>query len=101
MRVIDELRPLTAGQLLCIRREVCADTQDELERGALCNARVLAACCFCGGENVFSDAEKVLGELTFREMEELLRRWKNGERVSLAAVNPHFDEARFACLQER
>jgi len=101
MRAIDELRPLTAGRLLSIRRDVCAETEDELERGALCNARVLAACCFRDGESVFSDAREVLEALTFREMEDLLRRWKDGERLRPAPVNPCFDEARFSRLRER
>lgn len=98
MRPVDELRPLTAGRLLAIRREVCAGTEDELERGALCNARVLAECCLWGGEPAFPDAGAVLDELTFPEMEELLRRWR--ERKMPAAVNPSFDEARFARLRE-
>ena len=98
MRPVDELRPLSAGRLLAIRREVCAGTEDALERGALCNARVLAECCFYGGEPAFADAGAVLDALTFPEMEELLRRWR--ERKPPAAVNPQFDEARFAQLRE-
>lgn len=98
MRPVDELRPLTAGRLLAIRREVCAGAEDELERGALCNARVLAECCRCGGKPAFSDAGAVLAELTFAEMEELLRRWR--ERKMPAVVNPRFDESRFVRLRE-
>ena len=101
MKTVDEIRPLTAGCLLSIRREVCTDTEDELERGALCNARVLASCCFCDGEPVFANAQEVLEALTFREMEDLLRRWKDGEQVRTITVNPCFDEARYAHLRER
>lgn len=101
MNTIEELRPLTALRLLTIRQEVCAQTEDELERGALCNAQVLAECCFCGGQPAFRDSREVLEQLTFGEMEGLLRHWKDGKNVKPAAVNPQFNEARFTCLRER
>ena len=74
MSGMDELRPLTAGRLLAIRRTVRAAGGDALEEAALCNARVLAESCFRDGEPAFADAEAVLAALTFPEMETLLER---------------------------
>ena len=50
MREIDELRPLTAGRLLALWREVREAAEDPLERTVLCNARIAAACCFFRGD---------------------------------------------------
>ena len=63
MREVEELRPLTAGRLLRIRREAERGGWDEAERGLRCNAQVLAESCFTGGEAVFADGEAVLEEL--------------------------------------
>ena len=52
MRDIDELRPLTAGRLLELWRESREASEDGLERTVICNARVLAACCYFQGEPV-------------------------------------------------
>ena len=54
---VEELRPLTAGRLLTIRREVRSQTEDELEQALLCNAWVLAESCFYRGEPAFGSSE--------------------------------------------
>jgi hypothetical protein len=96
-----ELRPLRAGRLLEIRRAVRAQTEDGAERAALCNAQVLAEACFSGEEAAFPNGEAVLAELTFGEMESLLRRLGGGEETPRpGAVNPRFDPARFHALRE-
>ncbi len=105
---LDELRPLTAGRLLSIRREVRQVTEDEPEQALLCNARVLAECCYQAGQRVFSDGGEVLDALTCREMEALLSALAAGEsRAGLpgtgggaSSVNPGFDNARFRRLRE-
>lgn len=104
---IDELRPLTAGRLLAIRRAARGETEDELERALLCNAQVLAECCFCREEPVFRDGGQVLDAMTCREMEELLSvlaagRGSAGAAASAApaSVNPNFDGQRFRQLRE-
>ena len=66
----------------------------------LCNARVLAECCFCQGEPVFASGEEVLERLTAREMETLLRPLAEGCAPVAAEANPAFDSARFRRLQE-
>lgn len=95
--VIDEMRPLTAGRLLTIRREVCAGTQDELEMAALCNARVLAESCYADGKPVFTNEQAVLEAMTFQEMEVLLEQLagRGGRAAPPPAANPQFHEARF------
>jgi len=101
---IDELRPVSAGRLLTIRRAVWDAETDELVRSARCNARVLAECCFWGGIPVFADEDAVLNALTFREMEMLLRQLAGAGTAAgstaPSAVNPNFDAARFARLRE-
>lgn len=99
MTGIDTLRPLSAGRLLAIRREVAEREPDEIVRGLLCNAEVLAECCFSGEERTFCDASAVLGVLTVREMEDTLRRL-SGESTLPTQSNPAFDEARFCALRE-
>ena len=74
MREIDQLRPLTAGRLLSLWQACREETEDPLERALLCNAGILAACCFFRGEPVFRDRQAVLEGLTGRQMETLLRR---------------------------
>ncbi len=98
MTGMDTLRPLTAGRLLGIRREVAEREPDEVVRGLLCNASVLAECCFSGEERVFSDASAVLAALTVREMEDILRRLSGGSTLPTQS-NPAFDEARFCALR--
>lgn len=99
MTRVETMRPLPAGRLLAIRRDVTVGESDEAVRGLLCNARVLSECCFSEGEPVFADAEAVLSALTVREMEALLRRL-SGEAAPLSGTNPQFDEARFCALQK-
>ena len=100
MRELDELRQLTALRLLTIWRE-CGETAEEpMERALLCNARVLAECCFCQGEPVFLSGEEVLERLTAREMETLLRQLADGGAPGTAGENPAFDPARFQRLRE-
>ena len=98
MREVDELRPLTAGRLLAIWRESGREAEDPLERSLLSNARVLAECCWAGGELAFPDSGAVLEELTAREMESLLELL--GGKSEAAQLNPAFDPARFQALRE-
>lgn len=99
MRNMDELRPLTAGQLLELWRESREATEDGLERTLLCNARVLAACCFFQGEPVYGDGMEVLSDLTGRQMEILLLRLaEGGAAAPPETVNPAFDRERFEAL---
>ena len=97
---IDELRPLTAGRLLELWQACRERTADPLERTLLCNARILAECCFCRGEPAFSDERAVLGGLTGRQMTELLGRLVNMETPREETVNPAFDWERFRALEE-
>ena len=98
MRDIDELRPLTAGRLLELWRESREASEDGLERTVICNARVLAECCWSRGEPAFPDSGAVLEELTTREMESLLGLL--GGTGEAAQLNPAFDPARFQALRE-
>ena len=112
MRAPDELRQLTALRLLTIWRECGEAAEEPMERALLCNARVLAECCFCQGEPVFASGEEVLERLTAREMEtllpplsreeeaEALRQLAEGCAPVAAEENPAFDSARFRRLQE-
>jgi len=95
---VDEIRPLTALRLLTLRQETRASAADELEAAAQCNAAVLAECCYCAGERAFPDAQAVLAELTFPQMETLLRvlAGRDRQQGTPAAVNPQFDGALFA-----
>lgn len=99
MPAVDELRPLTAGRLLEIRRQVCADNAEDWAVAAECNARVLAECCYDGGERVFHNAAAVLDTMTFREMERLLG-YLTGEEPRGECSNPQFDPARFRVMKE-
>ena len=99
MRAPDELRQLTALRLLTIWRECGEAAEEPMERALLCNARVLAECCFCQGEPVFASGEEVLERLTAREMETLLRQLAEGCAPVAAEENPAFDSARFRRLQ--
>lgn len=101
MREVDQLRPLTAGRLLSLWQACREETEDPLERVLLCNAGILAACCFSRGEPAFRDRQAVLDGLTGRQMETLLRRL-SGEDGAAApeAVNPAFDRDRFDALKK-
>ena len=96
---MDELRPLTAGRLLEIRRQVYADGVEDWAVAAECNARVLAECCYDSGERVFPDGGAVLASMTFREMERLLVQLA-GEEIPAGCGNPQFDPARFRAMKE-
>ena len=101
MKGIDELRPLSAGRLLAVWRETRDVTEDPLERSLLCNARILAECCYHEGKRVFADELAVLSALTGRQMEKLLVRLAGDAPASPpAAVNPAFDETKFEALLE-
>lgn len=99
---IDRLRPVTAGRLLEIWRNTRERTEEPLERCLLCNAQVLAECCFRGEEAAFRSAGEVLEQLTSRQMESLLRRLLGEEPEAAVpeAVNPGFDLERFRTLEE-
>jgi hypothetical protein len=95
----DSLHPLSAGRLLRIWRDVAEREQNEMVRGLLCNAQVLAESCFSGEERMFDDPETVLEAMTVGEMELLLRQL-TGEKPSLpAGANPNFDPDRFRAMQ--
>lgn len=96
---VDELRPLTAGRLLTIRREVRRETEDGLEQALLCNARVLAESCYRAGNRAFQDDGEVLDTMTCREMEALLSALAAAPG-SAGSVNPNFDAGRFRRLRE-
>lgn len=99
MREIDELRPLTAGRLLALWREVRERAEDPLERTVLCNARIAAESCFYRGEPVFASEQEVLAALTGRQLEGLLRRLSEEAPAPVGVGNPAFDESRFAALR--
>lgn len=95
----DRLKPLCAGRLLRIWREVAAQEENETVRGLLCNARVLAESCFLEEKQMFDGPEAVLEALTAGEMEVLVR-WLAGEEDSLpAGVNAGFDPKRFQAMR--
>lgn len=98
---IDELRPMTAGRLLELWQERREKGGDALERSLLCNAKVLAECCYHQGEAVFADEWAVLSGLTAREMETLLRRLsgEKGHQTGTETVNSGFDPARYDALR--
>lgn len=104
MRDIDELRPLSLGRLLELWRR-SRECGDPLERVLLCNGRILAESCFFRGEPVYGDEAEVLGDLTGRQMERLLRKLAEGgggdrrPQADRETVNPAFDAARFAALR--
>lgn len=99
MTEVEELRPLTAGRLLTIRREAASEERNEAVLGLLCNAQVLAECCFADGKRVFTDAQAVLDTLTVQEMEALLKRLAEGDGRLSRHANPRFDETRFQSLR--
>lgn len=100
MMIPDTLRPLTAGRLLQIWREVSAAEKNEAVRGLLCNARVLQESCYLGENRLFDSVKAVLDALTVREMEALLRRLANPLEQAVKEMNPNFDKTRFQTMRE-
>lgn len=98
--VVEELRPLSAGRLLNIRREVQLEGIEEWAVPVVCNARVLAECCYTGGERVFPHGAAVLETMTVREMESMICRLAGEETPRSEMENPGFDPARFRALKE-
>jgi hypothetical protein len=99
---IEELRPLSAFQLLDIWQESGTRTEDPLERCLWCNAMVLTRCCFCQGEPVFENAFAVLKNLTGRQIERLLYQLAEGTtHLQQQAENPNFDSGRFQELEAK
>ena len=96
---IEQLRPLTAMRMLTIWRESKEQAEEPLERSLLCNARILAECCFQQDRPVFSNSQEVLEALTARQMETLLRRLSGETASAPQTVNPNFDMARFTELE--
>ena len=97
---IDGLQPMPAARLLEIWRDTREQTEEPLERCLLCNAQVLAECCWRGEERAFASAEQVLASLTGRQMEALLRRLMGEEPPAPETVNPAFDPERFRALKK-
>lgn len=100
MREIDELRGLTAGELLRLRQTPELKQCPPEETGLRGNALVLSRCCRCRGERVFPDAAAVLEALTVEEMEGLLRLLRRGEQPPAQGESGSFDAERFARLRE-
>ena len=103
MTDVEELRPLTAGELLTIRERTAGADWESEERALRRNAEVLARCCFREGQAVFSDGAAVLERLTAGERETLLAALlRGGGRLAPPAgnCNPAFDAARFSALRE-
>ena len=92
-----ELRDIPAGRLLAIRRRILRETEDALERDLLCNAEVLAESVWEDGERVYPDGEAVLGTLSCREMEALLRELLEG--AGQGGGNPNVDWRRYQALR--
>lgn len=99
MRNLEELRAMRAGEMLALW-QVCRERygDDPLTRAVQCNAEILRACCFAGGEAVYADAEAVLQDLSCREMETLLDLLAKGQQPP--RQNPAFDLARFTEMKE-
>ena len=76
MRNVDELKTLPAARILELWRD--SREIDPLERALLCNARILAQCCFFEGRAVYADESELLRDQPF--------------------VNPAFDLDRFRTL---
>ena len=98
MREIDELRPLTAGQLLALWR--ARQEEDPMERALLCNAAVIAESCYAQEEPVFENPDAVLAAMTPREMESLLRLLAEAGGAAGVTENPAFDAERFETLRK-
>ena len=85
MRTVDALKPLTAGELLELWRYYRERVEDPLERTLLCNAAILRDSCYCQGEAVYGDELEVLRDLTPGEMENILLRADDAEKIRRAS----------------
>ena len=98
MRMVDAMKPLTAGELLGLWQRFREKIEDPLERTLLCNAAILRESCYCQGKAVYQDEGEVLRDLTPREMETLLLRLAEGEAAS-EECSGAFDFQRFAAMR--
>ena len=64
MRMVDAMKPLTAGELLGLWQRFREKIEDPLERTLLCNAAILRDSCYCQGEAIYGDELEVLRDLT-------------------------------------
>ena len=102
MTPVDDLRPLSPARLLALWRDCREAADDPLERTLLCNARVLAACCYREGAPAFADEEEVLTTLTGRQMERLVERLASQtEPADPPDMNPAFPAARVVALHKQ
>ncbi|QNL43711.1 hypothetical protein H8790_09555 [Oscillibacter hominis] len=104
MNGIDELRPVTAAQLLKLRRDPLLSQCAPEESGLLGNALVLSKCCYQEGKPAFECAAQVMETLTAEQIERLIRLLCAGEqpreRPLDAGKSAAFDQERFRCMQE-
>ena len=104
MDEIDELRPVTAAQLLKLRRDALLSQCAPEESGLLGNALVLSKCCYYEGKSAFESAEQVMEALTAEQIERLIRLLCAGEQLRErpldAGKSAAFDQERFHRLQE-
>ena len=98
MRMVDAMKPLTAGELLGLWQRFREKIEDPLERTLLCNAAILRDSCLCEGKAVYGDEWEVLRDLTSGEMEELLGRLAEGETPPEESGGT-FDFQRFADMK--
>ena len=98
MRMVDAMKPLTAGELLGLWQRFREKIEDPLERTLLCNAAILRESCYCQGKAVYQDEGDVLRDLTPREMETLLLRLAEGEAAPEERSGA-FDFQRFAAMR--
>lgn len=96
MRTVDEMKPLTAVELLNLWQTYRQRSDDPLERTLLCNAAILQKSCRCRGKVVYRDEMEVLGDMTSREMEVLLTQLAEGETEQGGGT---FDFRRFAAMK--
>ena len=54
MRIVDAMKPLTAGELLGLWQRFREKIEDPLERTLLCNAAILRESCYCQGRGGLS-----------------------------------------------
>ena len=96
MRTVDEMKPLTAVELLNLWQTYRQRSDDPLERTLLCNAAILQKSCRCRGKAVYRDEMEVLGDMTSREMEVLLTQLAEGETEQGGGT---FDFRRFVAMK--
>ena len=97
MRTVDEMKLLTAVELLNLWQTYRQRSDDPLERTLLCNAAILQASCHADGEAVYRDEAEVLDDLTPREMERMLTLLAEGRQPE--RENPAFDSERLEALR--